>query len=196
MVARFSIVLLISILLAMACGPSFRRTHQSDNAFARCFDMDYNPAAKRRHKTKCWSNWLSDYVYNQPEDKIAYAEMRLDEIIEGVSIPGPPGKPGSFNKRPKPQKMEETKMPKQPAVKPKPKPEPVPDPAPAPETEASDTEPPTAPETTEPPSANCEQACKDTHTACMKTCDPDAGPASTCKSECVGAYTACMKKCF
>lgn len=83
-----------------ACGPSLRRTHQSDNSFDRCFDMDYDPARSIGEKRDCWFSWLDEHVYNQPDDKLAYARLRLDELISGISIPGPPGPPGAFHERP------------------------------------------------------------------------------------------------
>ena len=87
-----------------SCGPSFRRTEQSDNAFTRCFDFDYRPGVAADEKTTCWRRWLDDHVYNQPEDKIAYAKLRLEELGRGVSIPGPPGPPGAFDERPVPSR--------------------------------------------------------------------------------------------
>lgn len=98
--ARTGFFLLSVVLLAAACGPSIRRTHQSDNAFERCFDMDYRPGAPDAEKESCWNTWLSEHVYNQPGDKIRYARLRLDELSEGISTPGPPGPPGEFDRRP------------------------------------------------------------------------------------------------
>jgi hypothetical protein len=94
-------MLLVSLaFILFSCGPSLRRTFQSDNAFARCFDMDYNPAASAEEKNSCWTTWLERRVYNQPVDKIEYARLRLEELAAGISIPGPPGPPGSFYVRP------------------------------------------------------------------------------------------------
>ncbi len=91
--------LAISVVQA-GCGPSLRRTYQSDNAFATCFAADYEPSVDAGEKKACWRSWLDGHVYNQPPDKIAYAELRLEELEEGVSIPGPPGPPGRFHERP------------------------------------------------------------------------------------------------
>jgi hypothetical protein len=97
--AAIALVLTLSI---PGCGPSLRRTYQSDNAFARCFDMDYNPTVSAEEKQVCWDRFLDRYVYNQPHDKIAYAELRLGELSKGISVPGPPGPPGAFHERPEP----------------------------------------------------------------------------------------------
>jgi len=94
------VVALILVTAGLSCGPSFRRTYQSDNAFLRCFDMDYTPGITIEAKKLCWKTWLNEHVYNQPGDKINYARLRLDEIADGVSVPGPPGPPGEFDKRP------------------------------------------------------------------------------------------------
>lgn len=87
--------------MQMGCGPSLRRTYQSDTAFATCFSSDYDPAVDPGEKDACWRSWLEGYVYNQPPDKISYAKLRLTELEQGVSIPGPPGPPGRFDQRPR-----------------------------------------------------------------------------------------------
>ena len=91
----------LGALCLTACGPSIRRTYQSDMAFERCFDRDYDPQAPDDTKSECWRVWLDQQIYNQPDDKIKYAEMRRVELARGISIPGPPGPPGSFFKRPR-----------------------------------------------------------------------------------------------
>ena len=88
---RFLVFGSILLVLAIACGPSLRRNYQSDNAFAKCFDTDYNPATSKAQKEACWTAWLETRVYNQQEDKIRYAKLRLDELSKGISVPGPPG---------------------------------------------------------------------------------------------------------
>ena len=92
-------LLAVAGLAVASCGPSFRRTYESDNAFTRCFDLDYRPGVAAGEKTECWNAWLDRHVYNQPQDKIAYARLRLDELARGVSVPGPPGPPGAFDER-------------------------------------------------------------------------------------------------
>lgn len=94
------ISLALSAVLVTACGPSIRRTYQSDMAFERCFDLDYDPQTPDDTKSECWRVWLDRKIYNQPDDKIKYAEMRRMELAQGISIPGPPGPPGEFFKRP------------------------------------------------------------------------------------------------
>ncbi|HUT79449.1 MAG TPA: hypothetical protein VM285_17260 [Polyangia bacterium] len=92
-------VLVALILSGPGCGPSLRRTEQSDNAFLRCFDGDYHPGRALAEKESCWSAWLERRVYNQPADKVAYAELRLTELVDGISVPGPPG-PAATPSRP------------------------------------------------------------------------------------------------
>ena len=64
--------LIASIALWSACGPSIRRTYQSDNAFEHCFDQDFDSQTADATKSACWGDWLSKHVYNQPDDKIRY----------------------------------------------------------------------------------------------------------------------------
>lgn len=98
----FFVILGSLVVAIVACGPSIRRTYQSDNAFERCFEMDFNPGASVEDKQQCWSKWKRKYVYNQQADKVRYADMRIEELANGVSIPAPPGPPGAFDKRPLP----------------------------------------------------------------------------------------------
>lgn len=154
-------------LLVTFCGPSLRRTYQSDNAFERCFDMDYNPGKTVEDKTLCWQTWQQEYTYNQPADKISYAELRIDELAKGVSVPGPPGPAGAFDKRPLPEKGVDF----------------VPDASPDQDAAAYPTEP-------------CEQTCRDSMNACRITCQTDAGINAKCTEACDAGYKACMKSCF
>ena len=101
MAAGVGLGLLAALGLFTACGPSIRRTYQSDMAFEHCFDLDYDPQSADADKSACWRVWLDDQIYNQPDDKIRYAELRRMEIAKGISIPGPPGMPGQFFKRPR-----------------------------------------------------------------------------------------------
>ncbi len=98
----FIIIPALLVVAIVACGPSVRRTYQSDNAFERCFDMDFNPGASIDEKQRCWLIWKQKYVYNQPKDKRKYADLRIEELEKGVSMPAPPGPPGAFDQRPVP----------------------------------------------------------------------------------------------
>ena len=100
--AAIPVSLALWTVAAASCGPSFRRTAESDNAFTRCFDLDYRPGVGAAEKTDCWRRWRHDHVYNQPEDKLEYAALRLEELADGISVPGPPGPPGAFADRPSP----------------------------------------------------------------------------------------------
>ena len=154
-------------ILAWACGPSIRRTYQSDNAFSRCFDMDYNPAASIAAKTHCWSAWKQKYIYNQPDDKQRYAELRLAELAKGISDPGPPGPPGAFHQRPKP-KPKKSEKPKK------------------------ETAPQDAAQL-----GQCEKSCKDAQKTCAEACMTDAGVTPPpCQNACNAGYKTCMRACF
>ena len=172
---------LLAVALVVACGPSLRRTYQSDNAFVRCFDMDYNPARSADEKRQCWQTWLGEYVYNQPEDKIAYAELRLEEIADGISVPGPPGPDGAFDQRPIPPKPDG-------GVEPEVDEEPEP---------AEPEQPPAVEEadggTAELPGSDCEASCKKSYVPCSEACESEEGE---CAAACEAGYKACMRGCF
>jgi hypothetical protein len=172
--------LIIAFALAVACGPSIRRTYQSDNGFERCFDMDYNPARSTDEKRGCWSVWLERYVYNQPADKVAYAQLRLVELDDGIAVPGPPGPEGAFDQRPEPTQSAEP---------------------PVAETPAVDEPAPTAADAgvVDIPGSACESACKRSYVPCADACADgagDAGPATGCAAACGAGYKACMRDCF
>ena len=154
--------------LLLSCGPSLRRTYESDNAFARCFDMDYNPGKDAGEKRICWQAWLDERVFNQPADKIRYAKLRLDELGKGISIPGPPGEAGSFDQRPTPKKES------------------------APPSKAAVQQPP---QTTS-PTETCEKNCRGSFSACRASCESDGGVNMGCAETCDSGYKACMKSCF
>ena len=166
----------IVVVVGASCGPSLRRTYQSDNAFERCFDMDYNPGLSVDRKTECWTAWLEKRVYNQPDDKIEYARLRLAELNDGISIPGPPGPEGMFDERPSPGEIHQ------------------------PQTEGLAEAPPMTdggvadagiPVT---PGQNCEMVCKTAFGACAQVCSGSG--SAKCKEGCDSGYRACMKACF
>ena len=166
----FLIAALIGGAVILSCHPSMRRTYQSDNAFERCFDKDYNPATDKAHKEICWSSWLEKRVYNQEDAKVRYAELRLNELSKGISIPGPPGPAGAFDKRPAltldvdaPNKVSKA-LPAAPIVK--------------------------------PATAQCETSCKKSLDACENVCETDAGTNEDCKKGCNAGHQACTKSCF
>jgi len=176
-----SVVLATAGVALEGCGPSIRRTYQSDNAFVRCFDMDYNPGRSIDEKRECWQTWVGEHVYNQPEDKVAYAELRLEEIADGISVPGPPGPDGAFHERPVPPAPDAGV---EPAPEPKPEPaEPKPDPV-----EEGDAGP------AELPASDCEASCKKSYVPCSEACAEAAG--DECAAACEAGYKSCMRDCF
>ncbi|MFO8073184.1 MAG: hypothetical protein R6V85_15035 [Polyangia bacterium] len=199
-------VALVAVAVAggswLSCGPSLRRTHQSDNAFLRCFDMDYNPGRSAEQKERCWSEWLEEHVYNQPEDKVAYAELRLEELAEGISVPGPPGPPGSFDERPRPG---EEQSPEDFAVEVEPRPEPGGEPAAAdagasPLAAASADAGATGDAGADSgvadlPGGDCQRMCRNSYEPCLGACRESSAPPS-CANACEKAYRACMRSCF
>jgi hypothetical protein len=174
--------ILLAVAIAAACGPSIRRTYQSDNAFQRCFDFDYNSAKSSDDKRECWSTWLDEYVYNQPEDKVAYAELRLKEIADGISVPGPPGPNGSFDRRPEPVKDVE---PTGEAVEPAAPADQEPDAGPAEDGDGG---------AAELPAGDCEAACKSSYTPCNESCAE--AESNECSTACEAGYKSCMRNCF
>jgi hypothetical protein len=157
--------------LIVSCGPSLRRTYESDNAFARCFDMDYDPGAAGRDKEICWTIWLEKRVYNQQEDKIRYARLRLEELEKGISVPGPPGPPGAFDKRPAPEPETSVKLETRKKVK---------------KAHAEEAA----------PGSECERVCKESLKTCRENCRTDAGVDNFCKNACDESYKTCMTQCF
>ncbi|MDD5308746.1 MAG: hypothetical protein PHU25_15620 [Deltaproteobacteria bacterium] len=172
---RVALCCIALAVAVMACGPSLRRTYESDNAFARCFDADYKPGVGVEEKRACWSEWLEGRLYNQPEDKIGYARLRLVDLDHGVSVPGPPGPPGAFDQRPVPAKPVAAPRQIRPAVK-----------------DGSDAGTGDA-GVGEAPGAKCQSRCGESWKACKGACGA-TGPQ--CISACEAGYRTCMVGCF
>jgi hypothetical protein len=166
-----AILLSAAAMLIQACGPSIRRTHQSDNAFERCFDMDYRPGSEPAEKETCWSSWLERYIYNQPPDKVGYAHLRLKELANGISVPGPPGEPGTFDERPSKEPPPETGEPATPEEK-----------------VVVTTETP-------PEKSTCETNCRALFETCNGECRTDAGVDDTCNGACEKSLAKCFELC-
>lgn len=175
--------------LCLSCGPSLRRTYQSDNAFSLCFDMDYNPGVAAADKQACWQGWLDHRVYNQPDDKARYARLRLEELARGISIPGPPGPDGAFDQRPQPKRVPHAPSAASPTG--------APGDGDAPRrTLASSAEEPAEGAGGPPPGSACEAGCKTSRVSCMDACAGDAGVDERCPNACDAGYRSCMKACF
>ena len=172
----------IAVALFVACGPSFRRTYESDNAFERCFGMDYNPSVSVEEKTECWIEWLGDRVYNQPEDKISYARLRLNELEGGVSIPGPPGPEGAFDARPAAEADSDDERDSDRYAGPV-----EVDAGPAERDAGLDSQAPVT---------ECEKECKTAFSTCRQECASDAGVSDDCLGACEREYRPCMQRCF
>ncbi len=166
----------IAVAVGTSCGPSLRRTYQSDNAFERCFDMDYNPGLNVDRKTECWREWLEKRVYNQPEDKIEYAGLRLAELNDGISIPGPPGPEGMFDERPSFGGIQQSGTEGQVEA-------PV-------QTDGGVADAGSLVA----PGQNCEMVCKTAFGACAQVCSGSV--SGKYKKGCDSGYRACMKACF
>ncbi len=174
------------VFLVIACGPSFRRTAQSDNAFLRCFDLDYRPGVSIETKLECWTGWTEKHVYNQPEDKMSYARLRLGELGDGISVPGPPGPPGDFDNRPLPP------------VKKRKKGEPFP-------IAAAAVAPSGDPDggngfdggvaSAVVADAECEAICLNAFSACSGVCSESPGESAGCMEACDSGYRSCVRSC-
>jgi hypothetical protein len=163
----------------VSCGPSIRRTYESDNAFTRCFDLDYRPGVAAREKADCWRHWLENHVYNQPEDKTEYAALRLEELANGVSIPGAPGPPGAFNVRPTPTSESGDQS------------------VSSAELSVADAGVDGGPTAADMRGLACEEPCKASLAACRAACGGGTSTgASTCAAACDQGYRACMRACF
>jgi hypothetical protein len=177
---------LLIAVAAVGCGPSLRRTEQSDNAFLRCFDMDYQPGRTADEKRDCWGRWLERRVHNQPADKLAYAELRLAELADGISVPGPPGPPGAFHERP--EAIREAWS------------EPVPGSGDEvrvePRAGEGGGEGDAGPDIdlSHPPGDRCARACRHVFGLCGVRCEARSDPG--CRGDCEADYTACMRACF
>jgi hypothetical protein len=167
-----------AVAAAVACGPSFRRTFQSDRAFTRCFDLDYRPGVAADAKSACWRRWLDDHVYNQPEDKIEHARLRLEEIANGISVPGPPGPPGAFHERSTPTRDAE-------------------EPVELPEARAAADGGPDGGPGVDERGLACEEPCRSSLAACRSACGVGRRPgAEACGAGCEDGYRSCMRSCF
>ena len=170
---------------AIGCGPSFRRTEQSDNAFLRCFDMDYHPGRTADEKETCWRRWLDRHVYNQPDDKVAYAELRIEEVGGGISVPGPPGPPGAFHHRPVPamDAAEEAEEDEEVIVEP--------------DLDLwdrnADGGQPADVAPSPPPGIRCEKACRHSFEICAMRCAEDE--SARCREACEAGHLACVESC-
>lgn len=83
--------LVLTVLLASSCAPSFRMVHRSRAYFERCYAADFDARIRRTERHACWVAWLDHYTAAQPRERILYAQERVAAQAgdtEALRLPG------------------------------------------------------------------------------------------------------------
>jgi hypothetical protein len=67
----------------LACGPSLKSVHEGTVRFEHCNRLDLDEKIPKQECGKCWTNWLTEYTYGQPRDRIDYARRRARAAANG-----------------------------------------------------------------------------------------------------------------
>jgi hypothetical protein len=67
----------------LACGPSLKSVHEGTVRFEHCNRLDLDQKIAKQECGRCWTNWLAEYTYGQPRDRIDYARRRARAAANG-----------------------------------------------------------------------------------------------------------------
>lgn len=67
----------------LACGPSLKSVHEGTVRFEHCNRLDLDQQVQKTECARCWTNWLAEYTYGQPRDRIDYARRRARAAANG-----------------------------------------------------------------------------------------------------------------
>jgi hypothetical protein len=73
----------VALLLAAACGPSVQTIYEGNVRFEHCYRLDLDLEIVPTHRRHCWEQWLENYRYGQPKDRVDYARKRLRMFATG-----------------------------------------------------------------------------------------------------------------
>lgn len=76
-----------SLLVVVACGPSFQAIYEGDQRFEHCYALDDNPSAPLQEKSTCWRDWMAHYTYGQTRDRVEYAAVRARALGRVPALP-------------------------------------------------------------------------------------------------------------
>ncbi|MGZ3422312.1 MAG: hypothetical protein ACXVEE_30865 [Polyangiales bacterium] len=161
---------LLSSLLVIGCGPSFKTLVESDMRFEHCYRIDEDARVPLEQKRACWGDWNARYSRGQDRARVSYAKDRL-AVLNGAAAVAPP--PPTAVACPTPSSPY----------------------APPPQMGGKEPnkDPGDAAAANGLPSS---QACSDACTKAWKVCISPCGKGAECFSQCDTSFKGCMKACF
>ncbi len=164
--------LVLMVLLASSCAPSFRMVHRSRAYFERCYAADFDARIRRTERHACWVAWLDHYTAAQPRERILYAQQRVAAQAgdtEALRLPGV--ETSSVTTEVPTQSTDE-----------------------APGAGAPDAGAPAAPIAPHRGTPACAPVCDPRFVACASRCDPASPDA--CRDACAAEQRACGSACL
>ncbi|MDQ2643372.1 MAG: hypothetical protein M3020_06145 [Myxococcota bacterium] len=73
----------VALLFAAACGPSVQTIYEGNVRFEHCYRLDLDLEIVPTHRRHCWEQWLENYRFGQPKDRVDYARRRLRLFANG-----------------------------------------------------------------------------------------------------------------
>lgn len=176
---------LVSVALAIGCGPNYRYAYDGEAAFERCYALDYDGAVTPGDRSACWSAWLQTYAYGANPDRLDYARNRLT----ASSTPGAQNTPLSPTAPPTAAPAASAPIV---ANTPPAAPTTAPESSGMPRTAPPPTSVPPTP-AGEPPGSSCANECRSSWGTCGGRC---AQRDAACEARCDDVYRDCMRGCY
>lgn len=197
-----ALTVVIGILAAAGCGPSFQAVYEGNRRFEHCYALEENPGATMPDKSSCWRDWSEHYTFGQTRDRVQYAISRYVALSRAGAAPtdeammmAAPGEtprtsiinaPAPSNAFAPPPKVLEAGEERRTTSG-------RPEVASVPFIDAGAPAPPPAPAI---PAQACNDKCGGDFKTCATGCEGDAGPKSKSCVKCESSYKTCMRACF
>lgn len=84
---------------ATGCGASIQAIYEGDVRFEHCMALDAQPHVKPPIRRACWVEWVTFYTYGQTRDRVAHAQLRIqqldgsNEFVKSTAVDRPDNQP-------------------------------------------------------------------------------------------------------
>lgn len=71
---------------AAGCGASIQAIYEGDVRFEHCMALDAQPHVRPPIRRACWVEWVTFYTYGQTRDRVAHAQLRIQQLDGGAEL--------------------------------------------------------------------------------------------------------------
>ena len=69
-----------ALVFVAGCGANMQAVYEGDVRFEHCMALDLRADARDQLRRECWVEWVAYYTYGQTRDRVAHAELRIQQL--------------------------------------------------------------------------------------------------------------------